>query len=266
MVGWLLSFFLFFSIFAGASEEIPLTPSTFQTVGDEHRILIGKEVYSFPVVDSLSAEVYLQLSDSEKQDFQKHRLEFLKKSAQSLSSVRYGLGLGAITKDKILFWRDKSDEKKLSFGDRSTYITQFVLSSIDRQLWSQAPLVARATEFGVNASLGLGAEGGVMNKGFGGQFDIGISFGFNRESKSFVFQIYQNLEKFNSTKMGAMGYLGVAGKLGIMISNRTPGEATKPLSGSTFYPPGVPAYFSETPHMFSSGMSSGLGLPPPPFG
>ncbi|MFN7823766.1 MAG: hypothetical protein ACK5P6_00225 [Pseudobdellovibrionaceae bacterium] len=103
-------------------------------------------------------------------------------------------------------------------------------------------------------------------RGFGGQFDLGISFGYNRESKAFVFQIYRNIEKFNNTKMGAMGYFGVAGKLGIMISHRSPQEMMTPLIGSTFYPPGVPAYLSETPHMFSSGMSTGLGLPPPPFG
>ncbi|MFN7263046.1 MAG: hypothetical protein ACK5RO_02730 [Pseudobdellovibrionaceae bacterium] len=266
MKPWLFSFFLFFSVFTWASEEIPLTPSKFQSVGDEYRIAVGKEVYSFPVVDPEMAESYMQLKDSEKQQFQKQRLEFLKSAAQSLSTVRYGLGLGAITKDRILFWRDTTHEKKLSLPERSSLITQFVLSSIDRQLWTQAPLVARATEFGVNVSLGLGAEGGVMKKGYGGQLDIGMSFGFNSESKSFVFQIYRNIEKFNNTIMGAMGYLGIAGKVGIMISNRTPQETMKPLSGSTFYPPGVPAYLSETPKMFSSGMSSGLGLPPPPFG
>lgn len=250
------------------NDKIEFAPPQDEAVkiGDELVIRLGKTYYRLPyyLTSEKERENYDSMTEPMKTKFLMNRDMFFQNAAKVLHSLDWAMGIGSLTKEKILFFknRDKIPEK---FKERKTRIVQAFLESINKQLWHDAPVVGNANEFAVAASAGVGLEGGSFSKGWGGQFELGISLGMNKTQKAFVFQIYRNLEKFKSTVLPGFFYAGLVGKGGIQIMENTNGKI-EARRGESFYPPAAPGYLTETPSMVSSGMSSGLGVPPPPLG
>ncbi len=158
---------------------------------------------------------------------------------------------------------EKYQDKKLS--ERIDEKIKSILKATDFKLWSQAPLVANSNQFSIMAALELQAEGGTKSHHWGGLYDLGLTLGYNTESKAVVFQIFRNREAFKSSLMPAVAVGGIVGKIGPLIS-RANDETSLHTTGESFYPPMVPGYQSTTKESFSFGFSSGLTIPPSPFG
>lgn len=215
---------------------------------------------------------YESLPEDRKVKFQEMRLLFLSSAARILNSTKFVFGAGSLVGDGLSFVKikvkkafGKETEAQASvqrtFNERSHQAVQAVLRGIDYKLWSQAPLVIDSNEFGVSVSAGLLAETGILRKGGGGAEEVGISLAFNKQSRAFVFEIFHNSENFDNTK-AAITVLGVVGKAGITLGRRNGAET---LKGSSFYPPAVPGFSAASPDYFAAGLSSSLGLPPPPL-
>lgn len=157
----------------------------------------------------------------------------------------------------------------MSIKERGFAFARKILDAIDRQLWRQAPLVGRSDEFGLLVSVGAQAEVAKGSKGFGGSWSLGISLGYNRSQNAVVFEIYREKESVHKA-LPAVSVAAVLGKIGGFIQQS---EAARPESeerikeskGQAIYPPGFPAFMEATPTFFGSGMSSALGVPPPPI-
>lgn len=225
---------------------------------------------SIEEVDPLSP--YESLPAERKQKFQEMRLMFLTNAARILNSTKFVFGAGSLVGDALSFVKIKTLQvfgKKVeatsatqrTFNQRSHQAVQEVLKGIDYKLWSQAPLVIDSNEFGVSVSAGLLAETGILRKGGGGAEEVGISLAFNKTSRAFVFEIFHNSENFDNTK-AAISVIGLVGKAGLTLGRR---EGAATLKGSSFYPPAVPGYSTSSAEFFSAGLSSSLGLPPPPL-
>lgn len=214
---------------------------------------------------------YDTLSLSQKAEFQKVRIQFLSYAARTLKSTKMAMGIGSVVSEKLSFIKNRikgsesqQQRVQLSFNERSEAIVSRLLQNIDYKLWSQAPLVIDANEFGVQASVGILALSGYKDKGFGGGEFFGVSFGYNKETKSFVFEIHHTSERFASTT-AAVGIVGLNAFAGMQLVRKNLEQPTASTKGLTFYPPAVPAYSTVGPQVFSAGLSSSIGFPPPPL-
>lgn len=158
---------------------------------------------------------------------------------------------------------EKYQDKKLSA--RIDEKIKSILKATDFKLWSQAPLVANSNQFSLMAAVEIQAEGGTNIHKWGGLYDLGLTIGYNTDSKAVIFQIFRNRETFKSSMMPAVAVGGVVGKIGPLIS-RANDETSLHTTGESFYPPMVPGYQSTTKESFTFGFSSGLTIPPSPFG
>jgi hypothetical protein len=236
----------------------------------------------------------------EKVSFYNNRANFLKMAGRALQMLKYGFGIGSLVKEKISFKirsiqedlqlselsqlpqtiqadllmaRDRALQQRaveedeairLTLAQRSTQVISNVLRSIDRKIWNEAKVFSRSNEVGLLASVGIQAIGATASRGgIGGMFEIGISLGYNRETKTLAFQIYRSIENFKKTPMKLVFLAGIDGKLGFYVSNQKTGELT--YNGHSFYPPLVPGYSSLTNGSFSTGFYNGISFPPSPL-
>lgn len=223
-----------------------------------------EEVNPLQPFESMTAESQKKFLDM--------RVLFLSNAARILNSTKFVFGAGSLVGDAMSFVKTKAlkvigknpemaPASQRTFQQRSHEAVAAVLTGIDYKLFSQAPLVIESNEFGVSVSAGLLAETGILHKGGGGAEELGFSLAFNKTSKAFVFEIFHNSESFDNTK-AAVSVIGIVGKAGITLGRR---QGAETLSGHSFYPPAVPGYSTSSSDYFSAGLSSSLGLPPPPL-
>ncbi|MGZ3744279.1 MAG: hypothetical protein ACXWRA_10590 [Pseudobdellovibrionaceae bacterium] len=229
-----------------------------------------------PEVNPLAG--YEELSSEKKEHFQKIRVMFLKNVARALNTTKFVLGTGSIVGDSLSFVSSSvmnmlkknsasktfTSREKINFSERSRRSVQAVLQALDYKLWNQAPLLLNSNEFGISASLGIIIENGRAKSGHGGPEELGLSFAYNKTEKAFVFEIFHNSEKFSHTP-AFVGVVGLVVKMAPLFGQTDVDNPTKTKTGTTFYPPVVPAFTSSGPDFFSAGLSTSLGLPPPPF-
>lgn len=250
------------------------------------------------------------LSSEEKEKFLKNRSLILTQATKALSKMRVGFGTGKILNNEIRYQLRKShldwslnmirqmpdqisfqeqmvlhdfykaaldaevkaaeERAQKSFREYGNELIQGYLEAIDKQIWSQSPLVANSNEFGIIATGGIMALGGYRtesgSRGLGGLYDIGFSLGINTQTKATVFQIIRDFEKFKSTTMPATGAAGLFFKVGVFIANHQ--EGRNQASGTSFYPPMIPTFTSSTPQLYIVGANTtvpGLAIPPSPI-
>ncbi|WP_413294799.1 hypothetical protein ACLSU7_06770 [Bdellovibrio sp. HCB185ZH] len=217
-------------------------------------------------------EAYERLPADRKEQFLKTREQFLASAARILTKTKFALGAGSVVGDGMSFIKVKvkkafgketptQDKEKLTFGEKSDRAVLNMLKGMDYKLWSQAPLLIDSNEFGLSVSVGIVAETGVMKKGAGGAEEVGFSLAMNKAKKAFVFELFHNSERFDNTK-AAISVIGVVGKVGMTMGHR---EGAETLKGSSFYPPAIPGFSMNSPEYFAAGLSSSIGLPPPPL-
>lgn len=222
-------------------------------------------------------ESYQSLPQEQKNAFLKERLEFLKKTASVLHGTSYVSGMGSLIGDQLSYVGKKiksvfgdqpeslkGDQGAPTFQERRAQVVQNMLQAIDYKLWYQAPLFIDSNEVGLQAHLGMVAVQGLKKNGAGGAEFLGISIGYNKTDKSFVFEVYHNSERFDHTK-AAVGVIGMNFFAGPFFSHRDAKSPAKNMKGFTFYPPVAPGATQYGPDIFSTGVASGIGFPPPPI-
>lgn len=219
-------------------------------------------------------EAFESLSAERRQDFHKIRLAVLTNTARILNSTGFVYGAGSLVGDgfkflkiKALSFVGKSSQATVvsrSFAQRKQDAIQSLLEGIDYKLWYQAPLVIETNEFGFSGSMGIVVEGGMRKSGWGGSQEIGFSLAYNKSSRAFIFEIFHQGERFLETPV-ATGLAGIILRGGVTIARKEVGQETRVHRGSGFYPPAVPGFSTKGQDFFSSGVSTSLGLPPPPF-
>lgn len=223
-----------------------------------------------------------QLSLETRTKFLDNRKLFLNLVSKSLNSLKWGFGIGSIIKDQIIFVKEKifkkenaeqnmtdtaintMSAKKQKFSERSNQIVLNFLKAADKLAWNKIQLFSEANEVGVlisgNAIL-LGEVNGRFKAG--GLFGLGLSIGVNFEKKSAVFQIFRDVEKYEKSVMNSLGVVGLVGKAGLyIVSDKQKLYQTK---GSSFYPPVIPGFQSESSTKYITGASTGLTFPPAPI-
>ena len=280
-------------------EEIP--PAIVEVMGESLQIKVGKSVYNVGAPALEDQFIFQELNNEQRESFNTNRVLFLSYLARALHSIKYGIGIGSIVKNRLSYhyesakksikasWGPAIDHRveqeiwgarerqmsriadenaeqiNLSLKERSEEAILATLKAMDQKLcWNQAPLMARSNEYGVMAAVGLVGLAGVRNgKGWGGSIDIGISVAFNRDQKSMIIQIFRDFEKYKNTTMPAVSIGGTVVKAGGFIANQRDSLTRK---GTSFYPPMTPGFSSISSDYFATGFSSGITLPPSPFG
>ena len=243
---------------------------------------------------------FAKLSGAEKIKFNRNRQLFLTQFAKALYAFKYGFGVGSVVKNQLKFVvaatsspltqfihgsmavdpnltsnsdlkydRYSSDELdneiRQSFKERSEEIVLNLVKAIDRTLWKQAALFADTNEVGFMSAIGAEFFLRIPKmKGRGRAYDVGLSVGYNRSTQAIVFQIFRDVEKFKDTISAALFITGSSVKSGMYIANQQQGEMSN--RGTAFYPPMVPGFSTLTNDRFITGFSSGITLPPSPFG
>lgn len=243
---------------------------------------------------------FANLSGAEKIKFNRNRQLFLTQFTKALYAFKYGFGIGSVVKNQLKFvistvaspltqfvhgsshvdpaTTSNSDLKydqyssdelesqiRQSFKERSEEIVLNLVKAIDRTLWKQAALFADTNEVGFMSA--IGGEFFIRVPKMGGHgraFDVGLSVGYNRATQAMVIQIFRDVEKFKDTLSAALFITGSSVKSGMYIANQQQGEMSN--RGTAFYPPMVPGFSTLTNDRFITGFSSGLTIPPSPFG
>lgn len=229
----------------------------------ELRIKVNSKIeFVFPAMtnEEKFKEEFDKLSVDEQVKFHEVRSDTLAKAAVVLSYSKLFIGFGKLVGNSFTYIKSAVTGKERSFSKIETHQTiQNLLNSMDRQIWEQSHLFTRSGDMGIVLVAGLMAEGGVAKKGWGGILDFGISMGYDRNTKTAVFEIFKTTEKFK-TALPSMLIVGLYGKAGFYVSE--PHAKTRTRYSSSFYPPAFPAYAQSGADYFSAGASSGVGFPP----
>lgn len=198
------------------------------------------------------------------QKIKQQSLSFHELAKEASPDVRADImGAGQIQLDQALSELEKRTNR--TFKEKAYDITLAILTRTDQMLINQKEVVAQANEFGFMASLGPQFIVGSNNKGLGGLLSIGFAVGYNKKSGAFFLDIFQSIEKFESTLMKLAFSAGLILKSGVLVRATTEQDQSIHQS-QTFYPPAVPGFANWSKSSFSSGLSSGLTIPPSPIG
>lgn len=245
-------------------QKAEVSPEEIEKTAEELKIRLNEKVvyvFAAQTSDDKALEAYRQLTAEEQEKFHEVREYTLRKAASVLSYTKLAIGFGQLVGNSITYVRNVVTRKELEITKTQTKETiQSLLTALDKQIWEQSHLFVRAGDMGVVLVAGLIGEGGVASKGWGGILDIGISIGYDRTTRTLVFEIFKTKEKFK-TALPSMMILGLYGKAGFYVSE--PHAKTRIRNSSTFYPPAFPGYAQSGADYFSAGASTGLGFPPP---
>lgn len=266
-------------------EEIELALAVVEPTELEILVQTPKgQVFKFPLLPTNEADknLYNSMTEDEQKEFQVNRLFFLVRLATLLEKTGWMLGSGSLIKNKFkyLFRKNKSNEAfenlardslekegELKWREkvkkRADEMTQHFLETTDRYLWSQSKIVAKQNEISFTASLGIIAEAGVKEKGFGGSFALGINLGYNKDRQALVFEIYSEVESFRKAFVPTFMIASVP-KVGYLMKMQKEDEDLKSRISMSFYPPIVPSYVTTSSEMFVVGFNTSL-LSFPPF-
>lgn len=227
-------------------------------------------------------EFYRDLSEADKVKFHQKRVLALNILARGLSSMKRGLGFGAMVKDKVMFWKPKKEKNQLSLTERADGVVEGILRTFDAKVWESAPIFADLKEMGFTGTgqivAALGSNKRVdINKQIGGKkvdvvipelksggaIGIGFTIGINFEQKSLIFQLFNANEQLKEVYL-PLFYLAGNLKGGMYLSSSTEKlYSTKKAEG--FYPFAAPGYTESAPSKKSFGGTMAFGIPTSPI-
>lgn len=207
---------------------------------------------------------YHALDEGEKIRFLHLRRAWLRKVAQALRSSRGLIGAGLVAGDRLTFLHRRqtwdAEHREMPRMVRSEQVIENVLRVIDMRLWYQAPLFLNTNEYTVELSIALQGQVGISRWSMGGLFALGFSFGYNREKKALVFEIFRQHEYASRSFMPIL-VAGVRAKLGFALEHVVPGSPRR-IEGHTMNPWFSPRYTEWSPEHFGVGVKGGVQIPP----
>lgn len=226
-------------------------------------------------------EFYRDLSEADKAKFHKKRIVALNILARGLSTMKRGLGFGALVKDKVMFWKPIK-EQQLSFNERADGVVEGILRSFDAKVWESAPVFADLKEMGftgtgqIVAALGSNKRIDIRKQvagkkvdvvipelKSGGAIGIGFTIGINFEQKSLIFQLFNANEQLKEVYL-PLFYLAGNLKGGMYLSSSTE-KLYSTKKGEGFYPFAAPGYSESAPAKKSFGGTMAFGIPTSPI-
>ena len=148
-------------------------------------------------------------------------------------------------------------EKKL-LKDRGFLAISHLLNVINKILYTQAKTVCASDEIGISLGAGLGLNAGVGKVAAGALAEVQFLFGFNRKTKTVVFEIHTLLEKMKRP-LTPLFIVGIDLRGGLYIKNSNVRGIQK---GESLFTPAIPTAFSGYPAHADTYLSSGIGFPP----
>lgn len=226
-------------------------------------------------------EFYRDLSEADKIKLHQKRILALNILARGLSSMKRGLGFGAMVKDKVMFWKPKK-ANQLSLNERADGVVEGILRTFDAKVWESAPIFADLKEMGFTGTgqivAALGSNKRVdINKQIGGKkidvvipelksggaIGIGFTIGINFEQKSLIFQLFNTNEQLKEVYL-PLFYLAGNIKGGMYLSSSTE-KLYSTKKGEGFYPFAAPGYTESAPSKKSFGGTMAFGIPTSPI-
>ncbi|MFN3455918.1 MAG: hypothetical protein ACK41T_13265, partial [Pseudobdellovibrio sp.] len=188
----------------------------------------------------------------------------------ALKAIKYGIGLGIVTKNKAIFLKQKIQKRQMnnrssiSLDDQKFIFYQSMLNRFDQFMWKRAKIFSGSNEVGLSLSANAVAIASAGSKiKIGGSLGVGISLGFNFERRALVFQIFTLNERYQTSMLKAFAVVGAIGKIGPYIVNDQYHIYNE--KGTHFMPPLIPTYYTEMPSKINTGFAVGVKIPPPPF-
>ncbi len=148
-------------------------------------------------------------------------------------------------------------EKKL-LKDRGFLAVSHLLNVINKILYKQAKTVCASDEIGISLGAGLGLNAGVSKVAAGALTEVQFLFGFNRKTKTVIFEIHTLLEKMKRPLTPLLN-AGIDLRGGLYIKNSQVRGIQK---GESLFTPAIPTAFSGYPAHADTYISSGIGFPP----
>lgn len=252
---------------------------------DQHnfsvKIDLANTWFILPHPSEEQMEFYRDLSEADKVKFHQKRVLALNILARGLSSMKRGLGFGAMVKDKVMFWKPKK-ESQLSLTERADGVVEGILRTFDAKVWESAPIFADLKEMGFTGTgqivAALGSNKRVdINKQIGGKkvdvvipelksggaIGIGFTIGINFEQKSLIFQLFNANEQLKEVYL-PLFYLAGNLKGGMYLSSSTE-KLYSTKKGEGFYPFAAPGYTESAPSKKSFGGTMAFGIPTSPI-
>ena len=218
--------------------------------------------YLFPLnpPSELSQELFGAMSPANREKFQEKRIFILSRLASVLEKTRLALGFGSLAKEKFIniFRRKHKRTHPLKFA-QSTQAGQARVSAIlrafDLQMWESAPVIAQQNEIGLTGSVGVSFYAGVPGaRTFGGSGSLGITLGFNSDTKQMVFEFFTEVGLMDKA-MTPTFIFGFLPKGGIIFKDQIKGREMAVERGATFYPP-LPFYTDKLGSQGVIGLTS----------
>lgn len=228
--------------------------------------------------DEQELEFYKTLSEPDKIKFHTKRITALNILARGLSSIKKGLGVGSLVKEKVMFWKSKKDKTPIPLAERSEVVVENIVRAFDKNIWSSAPIFTELKEIGLTGTgqivVAAGSKERIdFQKEFrgkkvnvvvpeiksGGAIGIGFTLGINFEQKSLIFQLFNSNEQVKEVKLPL---LMVAGNLkgGMYISNSSE-KLYSSSKAEAIYPFAAPGYVESAPNKKTFGSNIPFGIP-----
>lgn len=153
---------------------------------------------------------------------------------------------------------EKFQAEKRLLKDRGFLAVSHLLNVINKILYKQAKTVCASDQIGISLGAGLGLNAGVSKVAAGALAEVQFLFGFNRKTKTVVFEIHTLLEKMKRP-LTPLFIVGIDLRGGLYIKNSQVREIQK---GESLFTPAIPTAFSGYPAHADSYLSSGIGFPP----
>lgn len=204
-----------------------------------------------------------KLSRDEVSNFQTQRARVLSKLLTVLTHTKLGIGYGVFYKDRILARITSKKKPNLSViestiadAERVTNkksparlaedFTQKVLETVDKEIWQSNQVIAHQSEYAFTISASLTGAFGYKEKKGGGNLGFGISFGYNKKDRAYVFEVFGDVEQ--TERLQAVGpqfykkimpfpfIIGLIPRLGVYIYNFSEVHPSEPRKAETLYP------------------------------
>lgn len=216
-------------------------------------------------IDSGAVSKMREMTSDQQKNFQDIRLNILQRMAGILDSQSLTIGVGIATKNKLMGLFKKKDPTAVPQSVRELGMLSIdkILNSLNAKFWSESAKIADSKE--VTFFMNPAGQFSISMGKFGMGRAAGVTFaiGYNKTTDLLFLDILGNMDKIRS---GFVVFGGLKVLTGFHFdSSETANTRFKTQTGETFFPIILPAWEATGKDFYSFGVSTAIGLPPPPI-